>query len=518
MHLKRPYIKGFLLSIFLMILVPALAAARSDLKHPTNEQLEKIFVEFEKYALKSMQEWEVPGMAVAVVKGDKLIYSNAFGVKQLGNPDKVDVNTIFQVGSTSKAFTSALAAIMVDQGHFEWRDKVVSHLPDFGMYDPWVTAQFEVQDLMAQRSGLEPQVLSAVPIVGFDRKHVMYSMRYAKPSYSFRSEFSYINSAFLWAAALVEEYTNKTWEKNLEDHIFNPLGMKSSSSTMEEYLKTDNKSALHSRIDDRINEEVQALPWDWPYFDWVYTMGPAGSIGSNVIDISRWLRMHIAGGEFEGKRIVSRENLEYTHTPKTIVKAPLEGERLSYCLSWIYNTYEPADIIWHNGGTFGAKSIVSFMPEAGIGIIVLSNLRSNMVPEALAKRFYDLYFNNPFRDWSKEHLDKAKEAIAADPYPERPKDFLPPRSLVHYTGEYENEVWGKAEVTVENGALGLVVGPRKTKMILKPWNGDVFAASLPGFQIWADFVTFKTDPAGNTESLTIDLFNNGKVGTLTKIK
>ncbi len=473
-----------------------------------------MLAEFEDYAAKAMKEWETPGMAVAVVRNGKVVYAKGFGVKKLGGNDPVDTGTVFQVGSTSKAFTSTLVAMMVDEGKLAWTDKVVDHLPGFRVYDPWVTAQFEVRDLMAQRSGLATQAAGSLPIVGYNRREIMEKVRHIQPDTSFRTEFAYLNCPFLYAAALVEKYTGRTWEENLRERIFGPLGMTSSSSEWAAYQSAANVSGLHRRVNDDPQGPIYVIPPDWPFNDWVYTYGPAGSIGSSVDDMSRWLRLHMAAGEFEGRRLVSPESIGYTHTPKTIIDAPLTGgTQKYYCLGWLYETYRPYPIVWHNGGTMGAKTIISFVPEAGIGLVVLSNLAHTLLPEALQLKFYDLYFGNEPRDWSVEMLAKA---VSGGGQPERPAAPRPPMPLEKYEGTYRNDLYGDIKVAASQSALTVTIGPKNIPWPLTHWDGDIFEVALPEFNEHMEFARFQTGPDGGVETLVIDFLNVGETGVFIR--
>jgi CubicO group peptidase (beta-lactamase class C family) len=361
-------------------------------------------------------------------------------------------------------------------------------------------------------------VLGGMPLVGFDREAVKRAMGQVKPVSSFRSEFAYINVAFLWAAALVEKQTGRPWEDNLDERIFKPLGMSHSSATKERYLREEDKATLHTRQDDDPDAEILALDPDWPYYDWVYVMGPAGSIGSNIPDMSRWLRMVINEGRHGDRVIIKPENLNYMLTPKTIAKAGLTGERLYYCLAWVYNSYRPHPFVWHNGTTFGAHSVISFMPEEKIGLVVLTNLRGHKVPEALMKKFYDLYFQNPERDWSAEMLAEDRAAAAeVKKENQRPENPLPSRPLAHYTGVFENEVYGQVEVRENGGRLSVVIGPAPVVMPLEPYNGDVFWGTIPGFSTLPDFVRFRMDPDGRAGQIVLDAFNEGQAGIFNRL-
>ena len=174
-----------------------------------------------------------------------MIYANGFGVKKQGEDDPVNENTIFQIGSTSKAFTAALVAMMVDEGKLNWKDKVIDYLPDFMMYDPWVTREFLIDDVMAQHSGMPGYASDLLSFIGFDRKHIIHSICYIQPISSFRSEFAYMNNLFLVAAALVEEISGKTWEENLRERILDPLGMNNTTYTQNGFVQSSNVAYLH---------------------------------------------------------------------------------------------------------------------------------------------------------------------------------------------------------------------------------------------------------------------------------
>ena len=507
------------MSMLLVVLMSSagLVWAQGGPIHPDKKALKKILSDFEAYAVTSMETWKTPGMAIAVVRDDEVIYAKGFGLRTLGESEPVDTETVFQIGSTTKAFTTALVAQMVDEGHLHWTDKVVDHLPFFRMSDPWVTSQFEVRDLMAQRSGLAPQAATHQPFLGYNREEVMLSTRFLKPISSFRSEFAYVNVLFLWAAALVEKYTGQTWEESLREKLFVPLGMADSSAIMEQYVKSPNRASLYRYDESLLSGKIRRLPPSWPYFDWVYTMGPAGSIGSNVEDMTCWLRLLLAGGEFEGRRIISQENLFYTFKPQTIISAPLTGEQAFYGLGWVFNSYRPYPIIWHNGGTLGAKTIVSMIPEARLGIVVLTNLADTLLPEALHKYFYDLYFGRPVRDWNAEEIKVARTQAEADRPPDPPSSVQSPRPAEVYAGMYYNEAYGQIVVEENGGSLTIVVGPRQLRLPLKAWNGDIFVLSIPELMDWGEFVRFQFDPDGRPESVTVDMFDVSGTGTFYRI-
>jgi len=356
---------------------------------------------------------------------------------------------------------------LVDEGKVEWKDRVVEHLPDFEMYDPWVTREFMIEDLMAQRSGMPPHALDTLVMLGFDRDHIRGALRYAKPASSFRSEFAYQNNLFLVAAELIEKHTGKSWEENIKERIFHPLGMFNSTMDMKSFQDAKDVTSLHHRL----GHKIITLSENWPYLHWTYVYGPAGGINSNIIDMANWLKLQVGSGVFDGKTLVAAENMNFMHTPKTIAMV-LDGKRQYYAQAWVYRENVPYPIVWHNGGTTGCKTMIAMVPEAEVGIVVLSNLIESSLPEALAYRFFDMYLGGPDVDWSGEMLATMKEGMKRTEaqLPVRPEDPLPAMALEKYVGSYRNDVYGQINITEKKEDLVLTIGPNKVEIYLTPWN------------------------------------------------
>ena len=489
---------------------------QSEVKAPSGEELQVMLVDFEEYAKNAMRDWEIPGLAVTIVRGDDILYTKAFGVKTHGGNDPVTTDTIFQIGSTSKAFTAALVAMLVDEGKVGWKDRVIEHVSDFEMYDPWVTREFMIEDLMAQRSGMPPHALDFPAGFGFDRDYIRHALRYVEPISSFRSEFAYQNNLFLVAAELIERHTGKSWEENVGELIFEPLGMSSSTLDMKSFQEAKDVTSLHHRLGDKII----TLPNDWPYLSWIYVFGPAGGINSNITDMAEWLKLQVNKGVFNGERLISEENMNFMHTPKTI-GGLLPGRKEYYCEAWLYRENAPYPIVWHSGGTHGCKTMIAIVLEAEVGVVVLSNLIDSMLPEALAFRFFDMYMGGSETDWSSEMLATMKEGMkraeAALPVP--PDHLLPPMPLAKYVGDYHNDVYGTINIAETNGGLVLAIGPKRVEMYLTPWNRDTFSVFWPLYGDEGDpgvFAWFEADVEGTVTSVTVDLLNKDGCGVFQR--
>ncbi len=503
MKYRHPFLLFFLLTLGL----PAWSK-------PTEAELSALIKNFDSYVEPSRKDWNVPGLAVAIVVDGKEVWSKGYGVRQVGKPEPVTTDTIFQIGSISKSFTSALVALQVDQGKLSWTDRVLDHYPEFRMQDPWVTREFTVQDTMAQRSGQPGGVTDALSFLGHGRENILDAMRYVVPVSSFRNEFAYVNNMWLVAAKLVENASGRTWEQAIEQDLFGPLDMTSSSLTKAGLLNAPNHATPHQWGGDK----AVALPNDWPFLDWVYTYGPAGGINSNVHDMAKYLGMQMGN-----TKLVTPASLKKLHFPMTQV-ALLESSQskgfadvapLAYCLGWLRQERKPYSLVWHNGGTSGYRTVAGFVPESQIGIVVLSNTSDSNLSEALMMRFYDLYYGLPEYDYSAAWLKSWK---AGQPVAEtRPKSARPPAPLAHYLGTYRHQVYGDAKVERVGSNLKVTVGDRMI-LNLMPWDADIFRFRDPvNLNSALGTASFETSSKDAFQALRLNIFGDIDAGCFYRV-
>ena len=488
------------------------ALASPTFAHP-NPDLPHLLTTFESYVEKSRQEWETPGVAVALVVGDKVVYSKGFGVRKAGGKEPVTPETIFQIGSISKSFTSAMMAQLVDEHKLKWTDHVIDSFPDFRMFDPWVTREFTVEDTMSQRSGMPAYAGDYLAFMGRNRDEILAAMRHIEPVSSFRTQFAYVNNLWLAAAKVIEKQTGKTWEDNVRLRLFQPLGMTSTTTGLDALYSAPNHAFPH--VQGRSG--VTPLGQDWPFAKWVYTYGPAGGINSNVLDMARYARAQLHGS-LDGKTILSPASLDRLHAPhiyaggnpKNPASTIPEVGTLSYCMGWLRQQSMPAPIVWHNGGTSGCKAVVGLVPDSDIAIVVLSNLGGTELPEALMYKFYDLYLGRPDHDYSASFLKSQKAHKPASPV--RPNPALPPLPLSRYVGTYLNPTYGNARVEVVGDGLKLTVGGALSAQG-SPWNRDTFS-----FEDFASpteppqLVTFRLDANGSVTALELPSMGDSQGG------
>jgi CubicO group peptidase (beta-lactamase class C family) len=424
--------------------------------------------EIEAYIASGMKGFDVPGVAIGIVAGDKLVYAKGFGTRSRRSGAPVDTRTIFQIGSTTKAFLATTLAIMVDRGKLRWYDRVVDLDPDFQLKDPWVTREFRVFDLLAQRSGLPPYVNDGLGMLGLDEASLIRSLRHVEPVSSFRSTFAYTNITHLLAGRIVAKAAGvPDGDTVLRQELLDPLSMEDSSYTAEAIIAAANHAEGHLWTPNGAIEVpfTQVFPYDF---------GGAGDINATIEDMARWVRLQLGNGSFEGRRIVSPENLAFTRTPKVAL-----SDKISYALGWIIQQTHNSNIVWHNGGTNGFGAYVGMVPDKSVGVIVLSNETNVGFPDAIGLWTLDRILDNPKVDYAADTLKAAKNKFetAAKLFakPANPRPFPP---LAPLAGNFVNPSIGAVGVAPEGDALVMKIQATGAKLQLEPWDGDVFTVKL----------------------------------------
>lgn len=462
---------------------------------------------FDDYVNKAIKEWEVPGVAIAIVKGDQVVLARGYGVRKLGETTPVDEQTLFAIGSSSKAFTAAAIALLVDEGKVKWDDPVTKYLPGFEMYDPYVTRELTVRDLLTHRSGLQRGDLLWYG-TELDRDEIVRRARFIKPSWSLRSTFGYQNIMFLTAGQLVSRVSGKTWDEFIQQRIFTPLAMTSSSTSINAFKTANNVSSPHSKA----NEKVQVIPWRN-----IDNIAPAGSINSNVVDMAQWVRLQLGQGTFQNQKIFTLAVAKEMHASQTVIRnePPYsiwypEAHFLNYGMGWFLSDYRGRKVVEHGGAIDGMRAQVALMPEEKIGLVVLSNMGGSLLPVAMMYRIFDTMLGAPPRDWSAELLKTVKtleeqgRAAEKKQESERVAGTNPSVSLDKYAGAYRNDLYGDVKVALNNGKLNLRFGPAFTGD-LEHWHYDTFRARLGAAGDTKVFVTFALNAQGKLDTLTLGM-------------
>lgn len=471
--------------------------------------------EIDEYASRIMQDWRVPGFAMAIVKDDAVIFSKGYGVRKLGEQTPVDEHTLFAIASNTKAFTAAALATLVDEGKLKWDDPVTKYLPGFQLYDAYVTREMTVRDLISHRSGL---ATFGGDLLWYDttysRDEILRRIRYLKPTSSFRSKYGYQNIMFLAAGQVVAAITGKSWDEYVKERFLIPLGMTTTTTSITALKSTDDVASPHNEMDGKIRVVRYSN---------VDGVGPAAGLNSNVAEMAQWLRLQLGRGKYKGQQFFSTAVSREMWSPQTIVPISEAGEKFNptrhfntYGLGWFISDYQGRKVVSHGGGLDGMISQVAMMPEENLGVVILSNSETSL-PSIMMNKVFDVFTGAPKRDWSAEILTRVNAGKAAAQEDEkkledeRAKNTKPSLSLEQYAGTYTGAMYGDAKLTEENGHLVIRLAPAPNFVgDLEHWQYDTFRVK------WRDsvsypfprgFITFTLNAQGKVDVMQIDVSN-----------
>ena len=463
-----------------------------------------------------MKEFDVPGIAIAVVKDGKVLAAQGFGVRKLGDPTPVDGKTLFEIASNSKAFTAAGLAMLVDQGKLSWDDPVIKHLPDFRMYDPYVTAEMTVRDLLTHRSGLGLGAgdLMWWPTTTFSTDEIIHNLRYIKPATSFRNSYAYDNLLYIVAGKIIAMKSGKPWGETMREWILQPVGMATTTTSLEENARAANVSAPHSKINGKISV-VKPMPV-------ANAIGAVG-INTNAEDIARWMNVLLdegrVGKDADGKetRLWSEKQAREMWTAQTPMKInqprpPLAATKpnfYAYGLGFQLRDYQGKLVAMHGGALQGFYSRVLLVPEAKLGIAIFTNAESGPSLNALQYRLMDQYLGVAPTDWIGRIADVDKEMHAKEmervkkESATRAAQSKPSLTLASYEGEYEDAWYGKAFIKKVGGKQVMVFSRTPDLMgELEHFQHDTFIVRWKERNFNADaYVTFSLDHDGSIERM-----------------
>jgi CubicO group peptidase (beta-lactamase class C family) len=465
-------------------------------------------------------EWEVPGLAVAVVKDGQVVLARGYGVRQLGRPEPVDADTLFAVGSTTKAMTAALIGQLVAEGKVAWDDPVIRHLPGFQVGDPWATREITVRDLLTHRAGLPNTDLLWF---GSDRSRaaLVAALAGVAPAYSLRSSFIYQNVMYVTAGELAAAAAGAPWEQLLESRLLQPLGMARTSPTLAGAAGRDNVAAPHDRVEGALRV-IENAPVD--------AVGPAGSVWSSVNDMSRWLRLLLAEGRVDsraenaggdGRQVLAAATVEELFRPQTVIPADqfyptarlTRPHWITYGLGWFQQDFQGRMVQYHTGSIDGMTAIVGLVPEEELGLVVLANRDHAELRHALLWLALDRLGPRPSgRDWNAEvkqlydarsaEADKARSAAEA----KRVAGTRPSLPPARYAGTYRHPLYGDVLIRLEDrpegGGLRLVFGPLLQGR-LEHWHYDTFRVRWDRPWQAPELLTVGLDAEGNPARLEL---------------
>jgi len=424
----------------------------------------------EKDIQKALQDFHVPGLSIGIVKDGRTILLKGYGVKTAGGRDPVDENTVFGLGSASKTFTAGLAAVLVEEARMQWNDRVVERWPEFRMYDPWLTREVRVDDLLSHRVGVGDLGLLFLGTTR-SRDEIAAKTGLLQPLTGFRTQWAYNNIMFITAGQMMARIAGKSWDECLREKIFDPLGMRSSGSRFRDLAAVGNRASPHWYE----NGEPRPIPWSD-----MDSAGPAGSVYSNAADMVRWLRLHLESGTLEGRKLWSPKVQSDLFSPHSLLpNIPIgwTSSLSAYGLGWFVTDYRGKAIVWHGGNCDGMSAVIGLRPDDRLGVVILQNTFPTRFEYDLMLRIMDMFAGVPEKDWrplgKAESLSLTLAKYAPAPGA-RPLESGVAKSL---EGRYISEIYGTADVRTEAGRL-ILHFQHYPAAVLHPEGGLQFTADF----------------------------------------
>ncbi|MFZ2492910.1 MAG: serine hydrolase [Thermoanaerobaculia bacterium] len=478
------------LAFALLLVTPAASAQRLD-----ERKIDKVIMSM-------MAAWQVPGAAVAVVKDDRVMLVKGYGTTQLGGTDPVTADTLFQIASVSKAFTTTAIAMLAEEKKLTWDDPVSKHLEYFRLADPCATSMVTLRDLASHRTGAGrfDELWDNTPIT---REELVRRLAHLPQARSFRSGYGYQNIMFVAAGEVVGRASGMSWDEFVRTRIFKPLGMTGSALTDEEWAKA------HHATGYRWDSETQRLSVQQPIS--TTTIGAAGAVKSNARDMANWLRFHLTDGYFDGRQVISAEALAETKKPH--VPLPVEKRSrdlnpatylMAYALGWNVQDHRGEMLVSHGGALNGFRTHIDLLPERNIGFVVMINSSRTLATIAARNSLIDLLTSKPGRDWNayyqmveqqgtNEEATKRKEREAA-----RAHGTSPSHPLTAFNGDYESPSHGPLRIS---GTETLLLEWNQLRIPMTHWHYDTFNALSETDDV-DELVTFEKSDKGEVNMLT----------------
>lgn len=493
--------------LFVLISLPLFVHAQT---------LDEKVKEIDDYAKTVLTTWKDSGagISIAIVKDDKVVMQKGYGIREIGKPDKADENTVFAIASNSKAFTTAALGILVDEKKLAWDDKVSKYLPDFQMYDPWVTNELTIRDLVTHRVGLDT---FSGDLLWYETTYspdeILRRVRFLKPVSSFRTRYGYQNLMFIAAGKVVEKASGTSWCDFVTTRILKPLDMNRTTCSIKSL--PENAAWPHNESGGKLRV-LQRGNVDGSY--------SAAALNSSVVDLSKWVRTQLGKGKFEGKQIFSEQQSWQMHQQwfaQQVGPSSAPGIQPRHFsgigMGWFVYDYYGRKIINHSGGLDGMLSYTVLIPEENAGFVVLTNSESPAFAVMMSK-IRDILVGAPKRDYNAEAIKRIADGKTSDAVEKakidaaRVKDTKPSLALTQYAGTYGDKLYGDVTVAVENGKLVMRFGPSPNFVAdLEHWHYDTFEIKWRpsvSYNFPRGFVTFTIDKDGKTDKLNVDQPNN----------
>jgi CubicO group peptidase (beta-lactamase class C family) len=455
-----------------------------------------------------MPLWKTTGLSVAVVKDGKVIFKKGYGVTNINNPQPFTTSTIAFCASTTKAMTAACIGMLVDEGKLKWDDKLKNVLPGFRLYDPYVSDELTVRDLLRHNAGLGNGDL--LWLFGYPSNEIIRRMRYMQPAYSMRSSFIYQNLMYVVAGEVIKKVSDTTWNEFISKRIFEPLGMNHTYTLFKNSVAEPSRMTPHFNIGDTIIKPIEAI--DYGGYD------PAGSVVSCIDDMTKWMIFLQDSTMINGKRLLKAETFTELFKPQAIIppnefyptRTLTKPHWTTYGLGWFQQDYRGKMIQFHTGSLDGAIAIFGMVLEEKLSFYFFGNLDHSELRHALMWKAIDLWsFNDNSRDWSTDlfnHYQNLKDAAKKREQEKEAKRVLntkPSQPIEKYTGKYSNEIYGDAEIVLVGNVLKLKF-PNNIHLTLNHWHYDVFKGVYDYFWFADSWINFGLNDTGSVDKFDYD--------------
>lgn len=461
--------------------------------------------DIDSYIESAMQDWEIPGLSLAIVKDGKIIVAKGYGLRRLGGAEPVDENTVFAAASITKTFTAAAVATLIADGKMRWDDRVIDHLPAFRLHDSYATHDMRLRDLLSHRSGLHRGDLIWY-YSDFNRTEVLRRLRHLELKSPLRSRFGYQNIMFTTAGEAVGAAAGGSWDAYVKDRFFTPLGMINSSTSIKDL--PSNAATPHAYVDGAYR------PIDWLQVD---NIGAAGSINSSAADLAKWIKLQLDGGKHNDTTILRTEDIAEMRRAHTVINVSKtrreyipQSNLRAYGLGWYMADYRGKKVLYHGGRLDGMSAHLALLPDLNLGMVALSNRSRSSLPHALMYRIFDAYLDAPPTDWSSNFLAwnsayqakrKKRRAKVLDKHKYGTRPSMP---LAAYVGFYDSPVYGPLDIWPNGDKLVIT---RNDRVIgdLAHWHYDTFNADFRTHALRDRLITFHIGKLGKVDAMNVEL-------------
>ena len=511
--------RHLLLSAATLFLGACGGMAQPPASQPLPPQLRSALAQLDDIAQRMLTQSGVPGMSIVVIYQDTVVHLKGYGLRAAGGSDPVDSDTVFQLASVSKPIASTIMAGLVGDGVIHWDDPVAQHDPGFALGDPAASLAVTLRDFFCHRSGLSEHAGDLLEDMGYNRKEVLYRLRFLPLGKRFRNNYAYTNFGITEAAVAAARSAGMSWEDLAITRLFQPAGMHATSPRHADFIASVNHAVLHVKVDGRYVARFDRNP---------DAQSPAGGVSSSARDMARWLRLQLNDGKLEGVQLIAAAPLRETRSPQIesepASQSPL-GKASYYGLGWNAD-YDPAGRLRnsHSGAfSLGASTSVQIVPDQGLGIAVLTNAWPAGVPEAVAATFLDLALDGAAsQDWYALYgpaITAAQDAAFKGPtdYSHSPANPRPAQQPGAYAGQYENSYYGRISVVEQDGALVLLLGPKQTPYPMRHWDGDLYVYQPSGENaVELSGIIFSMDSQGKAGRVRIEYLDQQEQGDFVR--